>query len=71
MNPDFTFIDGGSVILLFADSARAEAWRQIRIPPDAIYLGDGVAIERRFFPNIIKGIEADGLTIASAQEGGH
>jgi hypothetical protein len=62
--PDFTYRDEGSLMLLAPDSEFAKGWVEEHIPDDAQWFGNYLAIERRFFQNILDGIDADGLTFA-------
>lgn len=61
---DFTLTDGGSVCLLTPTTSDARRWLDENIGDDAIYLGRGLAIERRFVQQILDGIQADGFRVA-------
>lgn len=63
---DFTFLDGGSVCLLTPVSPLGESWAGDNLPADAPTLGNGIAIERRYVPDILAGIEAGGLVVVRA-----
>jgi hypothetical protein len=61
---DFTLTDGGSVCLLTPTTREARYWLDENIGEDAIYLGQGLAIERRYVQQIIDGVQADGFEVA-------
>ena len=61
---DFTFVDGGSVCLLIPATREARRWLDDNIGEDAIYFGQGLAVERRFAVQILDGIQADGFEVA-------
>jgi hypothetical protein len=61
---DFTFVDGGSVCLLIPATREARRWLDDNIGEDAIYFGQGLAVERRFASQILDGIQADGFEVA-------
>jgi hypothetical protein len=64
ISADFTLTDGGSVCLLTPTTSEARRWLDENIGEDAIYLGRGLAIERRYVHQIIEGIVADGFRVA-------
>jgi len=61
---DFTFVDGGSVCLLIPATREARRWLDENIGEDAIYFGQGLAVERRYAVQILDGIQADGFEVA-------
>jgi hypothetical protein len=61
---DFTFVDGGSVCLLIPATREARRWIDDNIGEDAMYLGQGLAIERRYVGQILDGVQADGFEVA-------
>lgn len=61
---DFTLTDGGSVCLLTPTTSDARRWLDDNIGEDAIYLGRGLAIERKYVQQILDGIQADGFRVA-------
>lgn len=61
--PDFLFADHGSIILLTPITEAALDWVAAHIPDDAQTFGGGIAIEHRYWPDIIWGINDDGLTV--------
>jgi hypothetical protein len=61
---DFTLTDGGSVCLLTPTTREARGWLDENIGEDAMYLGQGLAIERRYVQQILDGIQADGFEVA-------
>ncbi|MDV7145816.1 hypothetical protein R3X27_24320 [Tropicimonas sp. TH_r6] len=63
-NEDFEAKLAGGFILLRPVSVAAQAWVQEHLPEDTPSLGQHLAIETRYAPPIIDGIEDDGLTIA-------
>ncbi len=60
---DFTLYDGGSVLLLKADTKAAKDWEREHLPCDAWRMGSAVAIERRYIADIVDGILAYGLSV--------
>ena len=65
ISADFTITDGGSVCLLTPTTSAARRWLDENIGEDAIYLGHGLAVERRFIDQIIEGIVADGFRVST------
>jgi hypothetical protein len=65
ISADFTVTDGGSVCLLTPTTSAARRWLDENIGEDAIYLGRGLAVERRFVDQIIEGIVADGFRVST------
>jgi hypothetical protein len=63
-NADFTLTDGGSVCLLTPTTSNARRWLDENIGEDAMYLGQGLAIERRYVQQIIDGVQSDGFEVA-------
>lgn len=61
---DFTLTDGGSVCLLTPTTSDARRWLDENIGEDALYLGQGIAIERKYVQQILDGIQADGFEVA-------
>ena len=64
MSADFTLTDGGSVCLLTPTTSDARRWLDENIGEDALYLGNGLAIERQYVQQILDGIQADGYRVA-------
>jgi len=65
ISADFTFTDGGSVCLLTPTTSEARRWLDENIGEDAMYLGNGLAIERKYVHQIIEGIVADGFRVSA------
>ena len=63
MSADFTLTDGGSVCLLTPTTSDARRWLDENIGEDALYLGNGLAIERKYVQQILDGIVADGYRV--------
>lgn len=61
---DFTFNDHGSVAILTPLTEAAQDWVAAHIPDDALTFGRGIVIEPRYWPDIIWGINDDGLTVS-------
>jgi hypothetical protein len=61
---DFTLTDGGSVCLLTPTTREARGWLDENIGEDAMYFGNGLAIERQYVRQILDGIQADGFEVA-------
>ena len=67
MTNDFTlWYDGGTIALLFPVSDDAVAWADAHLPEDAPGVGNAVAVEPRYLPDIITGICSDGLAVRAA-----
>ena len=64
ISADFTLTDGGSVCLLTPTTSDARRWLDENIGEDALYLGNGLAIERKYVQQILDGIQADGFEVA-------
>lgn len=60
---DFTASNHGSIILLTPLTAEANTWVDEHLPEDVQTLGRSIAIEPRYFDDIVEGIRADGLSI--------
>jgi hypothetical protein len=62
---DFTVSHHGSIAILTAVSAAAQAWRREHLPEDALTWGrNDVVIEPRYLSAILDGIVGDGLEVA-------
>jgi hypothetical protein len=61
--PDFAIQDHGTIALLTPQSDAAQDWAADHLPPDAQRRGRAFAVEPRYLAPILKGIEADGLTV--------
>ena len=60
---DFLVQNEGTIIVLFPETDEAYSWVEEHINPDAQRWGrGGVVVEHRYFPDILEGITADGLT---------
>lgn len=59
--PDFSYVDHGSIILLRPLTKAAWNWIGDHVPDYALF-GGAIPVERRYFPDILDGIDADGLT---------
>lgn len=59
---DFIATDHGSIIMLAPQSQAADDWLADNIGDDALYMGDALAVEPRYFGDIAAGIIADGLS---------
>lgn len=60
---DLTFRHHGSIVLLHSNTETGREWVVSHIPADALMFGDGIVIEHRYFPDIIRGASADGLAV--------
>jgi hypothetical protein len=56
--------DSGSIILLQPLTREARNWAEEHLSEDAQYFGDSIAIERRFFADILRGLTNDRLSFA-------
>lgn len=61
--PDFVLQNHGSISLLRPITDEGREWVQEHIPEDAQRMGASVAIEARYVPPIVEGIQNDGLTL--------
>lgn len=59
--PDFSYVDHGSIILLRPLTKAAWNWIGDHVPDYALF-GGAIPVERRYFPDMLDGIDADGLT---------
>lgn len=59
--PDFSYVDHGSIILLRPLTRAAWNWIGDHVPDYALF-GGAIPVERRYFPDMLDGIDADGLT---------
>jgi hypothetical protein len=60
---DFTLRDEGTIMLLFPESEAAEQWAEEHISDEALTWAAAIVVELRYLPDIIDGIQADGLTV--------
>jgi len=63
-SPDFETVNGGSVILVIPLTRDARRWTLNRIEPDVPRLGQGFAVEPRYFPGLVEEIMSAGLEVA-------
>lgn len=61
---DFCAIDHGSIVSLVPSSQPAKDWVEEYLPDDALWHGRGVAIERRYWPDIYAGILDASLSVS-------
>lgn len=61
---DFYAIDHGSIVSLIPSTHSAKGWVEEHLPEDALWHGRGVAIERRYWPDIYAGILDAGLSVS-------
>lgn len=61
--PDFVLQNHGSISLLLPVTDEGREWVQEHIPEDALMHGRSIAIEARYVPPIVEGIQGDGLTL--------
>jgi hypothetical protein len=62
VQPDFAYVDHGSVVLLRPLNRGAWDWVAEHIPPDYSLFGGAIPVERRLFKPILDGINDAGLT---------
>jgi len=60
---DFAFRNHGSVVILFPLTAQAKQWVSEHLPEDAPRWAGGIAIEPRYFGDIMHAIDLYGLEI--------
>jgi hypothetical protein len=63
--PDFILQNEGTIFILIPQTTRASAWLDAHIPAEAQWFGTGVVVEHRYIADIVDGIRAAGLTVAS------
>lgn len=61
---DVTICDHGSIVMFAMNSDAAFDWADDHLGDDAIWLGNMVACEPRYAPEIADAMVDDGLTIA-------
>jgi hypothetical protein len=59
---DFKLYDGGSICLFNPASRAARDWWGENVSEDAIWFGQGYAVERRFANDIVAGFVGEGLS---------
>ena len=65
---DFEIVHGGSVSLLVPLTREGRRWLDESIGEDAIYLGNGLAVEARYLGQIVEGILLSGLSIVGEEQ---
>jgi len=66
--PDFSFHNHGSICILNPLTPAAKDWFNEHLPvdnPETHFWAGGIVIEARYVPDIISGIQSDGLLVAS------
>jgi hypothetical protein len=66
--PDFLFRDHGSLCILTPLSAEGKEWFESHLPvdnPETQFWAGGIVIERRYVPDVLIGLQSDGLTVAA------
>lgn len=61
---DFLFANHGSITVLTPLTEAAQDWASEHLPDDAMRWCGGIVIEPRYWPDIIWGINDDGLTVS-------
>jgi len=62
---DFYFRNEGTIIMLYPQSKQAKSWVENNIALDSWQNSTGIAIEPRYFLDIVEGIKEEGLTITN------
>lgn len=65
---DFEIVNGGSVSLIIPLTREGRRWLDDSIGEDALYLGQGLAVEARYLGQIVEGIILSGLTIVGEEQ---
>jgi hypothetical protein len=65
---DFEIVNGGSVSLIVPLTRDGRRWLRESIGEDALYLGQGLAVEARYLGQIVEGILFSGLTIVKEEQ---
>lgn len=60
---DFYFRNEISLIILIPESEKAKEWVTDNLPLENWQNENNIPIEPRYFPDIMEGIKADGLTV--------
>jgi hypothetical protein len=66
--PDFSFQNHGSICILTPITPAAKDWFNEHVAvdnPETLFWAGGIAIEPRYVPDIVSGIQSDGLSVAS------
>jgi hypothetical protein len=66
--PDFSFQNHGSICILTPLTPAAKDWFSEHLPadnPETQFWAGGIVIEPRCVPDIVSGIQSDGLSVAS------
>jgi hypothetical protein len=66
--PDFSFQNHGSICILTPLTPAAKYWFNNHLPvdnPQTQFWAGGIVIEARYVPDILFGIQSDGLLVAS------
>ena len=61
--PDFLYRDEGSIILLLPQNETAQDWTRESLQVDTWQDKRAIAIEPRYFTDILEGIQAEGMVI--------
>jgi len=64
-SPDFDYVNGGSVILMIPLTSDARRWTRTHIASDTPTLGQGFAVEPRYFLDLVQEIEDAGMMVRS------
>ena len=66
--PDFSFQNHGSICILTPLTPAAKDWFNEHLPidnPETQFWAEGIVVEPRYAPDIISGIQSDGLSVTS------
>ncbi len=63
LHTDFTVENHGSIFLLEPHTREAHEWADKHLPPDALTLGNAIAVEHGYIIDILRAIVADGLEV--------
>jgi hypothetical protein len=61
--PDFRCENHGSIFLLYPLNESAKSWIEEKLPSDAQWFGQAVAVEHRFIWPILEGLQNDDLVV--------
>lgn len=61
--PDFTVVNGGSIVMVYANTQAALDWVEEHLDLDVWQCVRAVAIEPRFIGSVLDGIAGAGLTV--------
>lgn len=68
--PDIRIENHFSLFLVCPLSGPARRWLEENVQPDALWFGGALVVEPRYLPDLVKGMTADGLSLARERRRG-